>query len=64
MAKVPIMQIWDDTTQQYVAIPSIQGPKGDTGAAGTGVPDGGTAGQLLSRTESGTEWIDPPQSGA
>ena len=25
-------------------------------------PDGGTAGQLLSKTESGTEWIDPPQS--
>ena len=23
-------------------------------------PDGGTAGQLLSKTESGTEWIDPP----
>lgn len=27
------------------------------------VPDGGTAGQLLSKTESGTAWIDPPQSG-
>ena len=43
-----------------------QGPKGDTGEtgpAGAGVPDGGTAGQLLSKTESGTEWIDPPQSG-
>ena len=40
-----------------------QGPKGDTGPAGAGVPDGGTAGQLLSKTESGTEWIDPPQSG-
>ena len=42
------------------------GPKGDTGEtgpAGAGVPDGGTAGQLLSKTESGTEWIDPPQSG-
>ena len=25
-------------------------------------PDGGTAGQLLSKKESGTEWIDPPQS--
>ena len=34
MAKVPIMQIWDDATQQYVAIPSIQGAKGDTGADG------------------------------
>ena len=42
----------------------LQGPKGDTGPAGAGVPDGGTAGQLLSKTESGTEWIDPPQSGA
>lgn len=44
-----------------------QGPKGDTGETGptgAGVPDGGTAGQLLSKTESGTEWIDPPQSGA
>ena len=46
-----------------------RGPKGDkgdtgeTGPAGAGVPDGGTAGQLLSKTESGTAWIDPPQSG-
>ena len=40
-----------------------QGPQGETGPAGAGVPDGGTAGQLLSKTESGTEWIDPPQSG-
>ena len=46
--------------------PGPQGPKGDTGEtgpAGAGVPDGGTAGQLLSKTESGTAWIDPPQSG-
>lgn len=35
-------------------------PKGDNGA---GVPDGGTVGQLLGKTESGTAWIDPPQSG-
>ena len=35
-------------------------PKGENGA---GVPDGGTAGQLLSKTETGTAWIDPPQSG-
>ena len=40
MAKVPIMQIWDDTTQQYVAIPSMQGPKGDTGATGPQGPKG------------------------
>lgn len=46
--------------------PGPQGPKGDKGdpgPAGAGVPDGGTAGQLLSKTESGTAWIDPPQSG-
>ena len=43
-----------------------RGAKGDTGEqgpVGAGVPDGGTVGQLLSKTESGTEWIDPPQSG-
>ena len=38
-------------------------PKGETGPAGAGVPDGGTVGQLLGKTESGTAWIDPPQSG-
>ena len=46
--------------------PGPQGPKGDTGEtgpAGAGVPDGGTVGQLLSKTETGTAWIDPPQSG-
>lgn len=44
MAKVPIMQIWDDATQQYVAIPSIQGAKGDTGFSPivsiSAIPDG------------------------
>lgn len=40
-----------------------KGDKGDPGPAGAGVPDGGTVGQLLSKTESGTAWIDPPQSG-
>ena len=42
------------------------GAKGDTGPAGpagAGVPDGGTVGQLLSKTETGTAWIYPPQSG-
>ena len=43
--------------------PGPQGPKGDTGPAGAGVPDGGTVGQLLGKTETGTDWIDPPQSG-
>ena len=40
-----------------------KGDKGDPGPAGAGVPDGGTVGQLLGKTESGTAWIDPPQSG-
>ena len=40
-----------------------RGDKGDPGPAGAGVPDGGTAGQLLGKTETGTAWIDPPQSG-
>lgn len=35
-------------------------PKGENGE---GVPDGGTVGQLLGKTETGTAWIDPPQSG-
>ena len=35
-----------------------QGPKGDTG---TGLPEiDGSPGQLLSKTETGTAWIDPP----
>ena len=38
-------------------------PRGETGTAGAGVPDGGTVGQLLGKTETGTAWIDPPQSG-
>ena len=46
-----------------------QGPKGDSGdtgpqgPAGVGVPSGGTAGQVLSKTEDGTAWTDPPSGG-
>lgn len=46
--------------------PGPAGPKGDTGEtgpAGAGVPDGGAVGQLLGKTETGTAWVDPPQSG-
>ena len=63
--------VYSDFTEEQLASlkgekgePGPQGPKGDIGPAGAGVPDGGTAGQLLSKTESGTEWIDRPQSGA
>ena len=47
-----------------------QGPKGDTGdtgprgPTGVGVPSGGTTGQVLSKTEDGTAWTDPPSGGA
>ena len=46
-----------------------RGPKGDAGdtgpqgPAGVGVPSGGTAGQVLSKTEDGTAWTDPPSGG-
>lgn len=49
--------------------PGPQGPKGDTGEtgpqgpAGAGVPSGGTAGQVLSKTADGTAWTDPPSGG-
>lgn len=45
------------------------GPKGDMGdpgpqgPAGVGVPSGGTTGQVLSKTEDGTAWTDPPSGG-
>ena len=64
---------WDVDQAAWVNVGALKGPKGDTGPqgpqgetgpAGAGVPDGGTVGQLLSKTESGTEWIDPPKSGA
>ena len=46
-----------------------QGPKGDMGdpgpqgPAGVGVPSGGSAGQVLCKTEDGTAWTDPPSGG-
>lgn len=48
------------------------GPQGETGATGApgpagppgaGVPEGGTAGQVLSKTEDGAAWTDPPSGG-
>lgn len=40
-----------------------QGPQGEQGPAGVGVPSGGTAGQVLSKTEDGAAWTDPPSGG-
>lgn len=44
----------------------IVGTPGPTGAAGEGVPVGGTDGQVLAKasgTDFDTEWIDPPSGG-
>lgn len=40
-----------------------RGPQGEQGPAGVGVPSGGTAGQVLSKTADGTAWTDPPSGG-
>lgn len=43
--------------------PGEQGPQGPAGAAGEGVPEGGTAGQILAKidgTNYNTQWINPP----
>ncbi len=48
--------LWDSDNGTYV---ESELPLPDM----SGIPEGGTSGQLLSKTESGTEWIDPPQSG-
>lgn len=40
-----------------------QGIQGPPGPAGEGVPAGGTAGQVLTKTASGTAWEDAPAGG-
>lgn len=40
-----------------------KGDTGDKGDPGVGVPEGGTPGQLLSKTEDSTAWVDPPSTG-
>ena len=40
-----------------------QGPQGIQGERGIGVPDGGTEGQVLTKTASGTAWADAPSGG-
>lgn len=37
-----------------------KGDVGEKGDPGTGVPEGGEPGQLLSKTADGTAWVDPP----
>lgn len=49
-----------DTAKNFAfAFHNLKGQKGETG---DGVPSGGTDGQLLSKTSSGTAWIDPPST--
>ena len=43
--------------------PGQRGPQGEPGTPGVGVPSGGTAGQVLSKTEDGAAWTDPPSGG-
>lgn len=49
-----------------VSIMGPQGPQGEQGPTGpqgpSGLPEGGTAGQLLAKTAGGVEWTDPPES--
>ena len=47
-----------DTGEQGETGPA--GPQGPQGDPGVGVPEGGEPGQLLSKTDSGTAWVDPP----
>ena len=37
------------------------GPAGPQGPAGAGIPSGGTAGQIIYKTNTGTEWGNPPE---
>lgn len=66
----PGSQATASVENQVLTIGVPKGEKGDKGEAGpqgpkgdTGVPDGGTPGQLLSKTDLGTAWVDPPSTG-
>lgn len=37
---IPIINIWDEKTQQYVSIPAIKGDKGERGEQGPQGPQG------------------------
>lgn len=58
-----------DTTNNKFVFKNIKGQKGDKGdkgiqgERGEGVPSGGTAGQVLTKTASGTAWEDAPSGG-
>lgn len=60
--------IWNESKKQWQNIGSMQGPpgpQGETGAAGPGVPTGGTTGQILvkkSGTNYDTQWVNAPET--
>lgn len=62
------VKLSDDTSHDFI-VPTVQGPKGDKGDkgdTGAGVPEGGTAGQVLvkkSSTDYDTEWGTPAGGG-
>lgn len=59
------LYVYDGSTWVDVGLIALQGPKGDPGAtgapgpAGIGVPEGGSQGQVLTRTSTGTVWANP-----
>lgn len=68
--------VWDAIHSTWVNNGALQGPRGPQGeegpvgpagppgAAGAGIPDGGTAGQILSKASAenqDVEWKDPPE---
>jgi hypothetical protein len=53
--------LWSWTGSEWVDCGALQGPPGDQGPSGEGVPTGGTAGQVLSKidgTDFNTQWVD------
>ena len=58
---------YKDDTGTVATLVGAEGPQGDAGPAGQGVPVGGTAGQVLAKidgTDYNTEWVDQSGGGA
>lgn len=50
---MPILRIWDEESQSYQEIAALVGPQGPSG-----LPEGGTDGQILTKTTDGAGWAD------
>lgn len=58
--------LYSKTSGSWSQVGNLQGPAGNDGADGTGVPAGGTTGQVLAKTDGtdfNTEWVDAPTGG-